>query len=58
LSPREFEVLRLLVQGGSLHDFAVANHQSLIRQKLGVDPAVKPLQAAARLGIVPAGAAP
>ena len=63
LSPREFEVLRLLVQGCSLSDIAVqlgltaktvANHQSLIRQKLGVDSAVKLLQAAARLGIVPA----
>jgi len=60
LSPREFEVLRLLVRGVSLREIAaqlgltaktVANHQSIIRQKLGADTAVKLLQAAARLGI-------
>ena len=60
LSAREFEVLRLLVQGVPVRDIAarlgltaktVANHQSLIRQKLGVETAVQLLQAAARLGI-------
>lgn len=65
LSPREFEVLRLLVQGVSLRDIAaqlgltsktVANHQSIIRQKLGADSAVKLLQAAERLGIAREGA--
>lgn len=60
LSPREFEVLRLLVRGVGLREIAaqlrltpktVANHQSIIRQKLGADTAVKLLQSAARLGI-------
>ena len=64
LSPREFEVLRLLVRGVPLREIAtqlgltpktVANHQSIIRQKLGADSAVKLLQAAARLGITPEG---
>ena len=62
LSPREFEVLRLLVQGASLREIAgqlgltpktVANHQSSIRQKLGADTAVKLLQEASRFGLVP-----
>ncbi len=60
LSAREFEVLRLLVQGVPVRDIAtrlgltaktVANHQSLIRQKLGAETAVQLLRAAARLGI-------
>jgi DNA-binding NarL/FixJ family response regulator len=60
LSAREFEVLRLLVQGVSVRDIAthlglttktVANHQSMIRQKLGVGTAVQLLHAAARLGL-------
>jgi DNA-binding NarL/FixJ family response regulator len=60
LSPREFEVLRLLVAGMPLRDIAgqlgltpktVANHQSILRQKLGAETAVQLLQAAARLGI-------
>lgn len=50
LSPREFEVLRLLVQGHSVRDIAqtmglnpktVANHQSVIKQKLGAETAVQ-----------------
>jgi DNA-binding NarL/FixJ family response regulator len=62
LSPREFEVLRMLVAGRSLDEIAgnlglttktVANHQSNLRQKLGVGSAVQLLQAAARLGIAP-----
>jgi DNA-binding NarL/FixJ family response regulator len=62
LSPREFEVLRLLVAGRPLGDIArslglttktVANHQSILRQKLGAETAVQLLQAASRLGIVP-----
>jgi len=61
LSPREFEVLRLLVTGMPLRDIAnqlglttktVANHQSILRQKLGAETALQLLQAAARLGIV------
>jgi DNA-binding NarL/FixJ family response regulator len=60
LSSREFEVLRLIVQGVSLRDIAqrlgvnpktVANHQSLIRQKLGADSAMQLLRIAARLGL-------
>jgi len=67
LSPREFEVLRMLVAGRSLGDIArnlglttktVANHQSILRQKLGAGTAVQLLQAAARLGIVPEQRAP
>ncbi len=62
LSPREFEVLRMLVAGRALPEIArnlgltaktVANHQSILRQKLGAGSAVQLLQAAARLGIVP-----
>lgn len=50
LSAREFEILRLLVQGTSVRDIAtrmglnpktVANHQSAIRQKLGAETAVQ-----------------
>jgi DNA-binding NarL/FixJ family response regulator len=61
LSPREFEVLRMLVAGRSLPEIArslgltaktVANHQSILRQKLGAGSAVQLLQAAARMGIV------
>ena len=60
LSPREFEVLRMLVAGRSLGEIAehlgltaktVANHQSILRQKLGAGSALQLLQAAARLGI-------
>jgi two-component system invasion response regulator UvrY len=60
LSSREFEVLRMLVQGVAMRDIAtqlslsaktVANLQSMIRQKLGVETAVQLLNAAARLGI-------
>ena len=60
LSAREFEVLRLIVQGLPLKDIAarlgvhpktVANHQSTIRQKLGADTPVQLLRSAARLGI-------
>jgi DNA-binding NarL/FixJ family response regulator len=50
LSAREFEVLRMLVQGLSIRDIAaamglnpktVANHQWAIRQKLGANTAVQ-----------------
>jgi DNA-binding NarL/FixJ family response regulator len=50
LSTREFEILRLLVQGTSVREIAeamglnpktVANHQSAIKQKLGVENAVQ-----------------
>lgn len=60
LSPREFEVLRLLVAGMPLRDIArqlaltpktVANHQSILRQKLGAENALQLLQVATRMGI-------
>lgn len=60
LSAREFEVLRLLVQGMSVRDIAlsmglnpktVANHQSAIKQKLGADTAVQLLRIAESLGL-------
>jgi two-component system invasion response regulator UvrY len=62
LSAREFEVLRLLVQGLSVRDIAqsmglnpktVANHQSAIKQKLGADTAVQLLRIAEGLGLDP-----
>jgi DNA-binding CsgD family transcriptional regulator len=62
LSAREFEVLELLVQGRTLDDIArqlslnsktVANHQSLIKQKLGVDSTAQLFRAAMRLGLLP-----
>jgi two-component system invasion response regulator UvrY len=58
LSAREFEVLRLLVQGESVKDIAqsmglnpktVANHQSAIKQKLGADTAIQLLRKANQL---------
>jgi len=60
LSAREFEVLRLLVQGRSVREIAqtlgltpktVANHQSAIKQKLGADTAVQLVRIASRLGL-------
>jgi two-component system, NarL family, invasion response regulator UvrY len=60
LSKREFEVLRLLVQGYTLPSIAeklglsqktVANHQSVIRQKFGADNGVQLAQMANRLGL-------
>jgi len=62
LSAREFEVLRLLVQGLSVRDIAqsmglnpktIANHQSAIKQKLGADTAVQLLRIAESLGLDP-----
>jgi two-component system, NarL family, invasion response regulator UvrY len=62
LSGREFEVLRLLTQGQSIKEIAqslglntktVANHQSVIKQKLGVESALQLLTKAGQLGLVP-----
>ncbi len=62
LSAREFEVLRLVVQGLSIADIAktlglmpktVSNHQSAIKQKLGAESAVQLVRIASRLGLVP-----
>jgi DNA-binding NarL/FixJ family response regulator len=59
LTTREFEIARLLSLGHSLRDVAermhlspktIANHQSAIRQKLGVANAAQFLSAAAREG--------
>jgi two-component system invasion response regulator UvrY len=61
LSAREFEVLRLLTQGQSIKEIAqslglnaktVANHQSVIKQKLGVETAIQLLAKAGQLGLV------
>lgn len=68
LTPREFEVLRLAVQGESttciaesmhLSPKTILNHLSLIRQKLDADNDFKLLRVAARHGLValPEGAA-
>lgn len=62
LSAREFEVLELLVQGHTVEEIArqlnlnpktVANHQSVIKQKLGVETAAQLVHAATRRGLVP-----
>ncbi len=67
LTPREFEVLRMLVQGESsgviassmqLSPKTVLNYLSLIRQKLGVDNDFKLLHLAARHGLVTFQATP
>ncbi|MGA2191107.1 MAG: response regulator transcription factor [Steroidobacteraceae bacterium] len=64
LSAREFEVLRLLAQGHSVKQIAeslglnpktVANHQSVIKQKLGADTAIQLLKKATQLGLEPPG---
>lgn len=61
LTPREFEVLRMLVQGDTASDIAnsmhlspktVLNYLSIIRQKLDADSDFKLLHLAARHGLV------
>jgi DNA-binding NarL/FixJ family response regulator len=61
LSEREFEVLRLLAQGRSVRDIAqtlclnyktVANYQTIIRQKLGVDTPVQLIRIAEQFGLL------
>lgn len=65
LTPREFEVLRLLVQGETvrsigeklgLSEKTVANHQSAIREKLGARNSAQLARFAARLGLSAASA--
>ena len=60
LTAREFEVLRLLTQGQSIERIAesmslnaktVANHQTVIKRKLGADTAIQLLKKAAQLGL-------
>jgi DNA-binding CsgD family transcriptional regulator len=61
LSAREFEVLRLLVQGDTLSGIAeklgmtqktVANYQSPIKQKLGANNSAQLVLLANRLGLL------
>jgi DNA-binding NarL/FixJ family response regulator len=60
LTPREFEVLRLLVRGNTvkgigeqlgLSEKTVANHQSVIREKLGARNGVQLARVATELGL-------
>ncbi|MDY6945589.1 MAG: response regulator transcription factor [Pseudomonadota bacterium] len=62
LSAREFEILKLLVEGCTLNEIAqqlgvnpktVSNHQSSIKQKLGAETATQLMRAAMRLGLIP-----
>jgi len=64
LSNREFEVMRLLVAGDTIAAIAeklqlsyktVANHQSAIRQKLGVETSAQLVQVAQRHGVTENG---
>ena len=66
LSPREFEIFRLLASGHSAADCAgllnlsvktVANYQTLIKEKLGVATSAALVHLALRLGVVGAPAA-
>jgi DNA-binding NarL/FixJ family response regulator len=61
LSPREFEVFRLLAEGKSVNDIArilslsqktIANYQSLIKQKLEADTSAQMVWIALRRGLV------
>ena len=60
LSPREFEVLRLLAQGETvrsigerlgLSEKTIANHQSIIREKLGARNSAQLARFAAQIGL-------
>jgi len=62
LSPREFDVLRHLLEGAPLDDIAermglstktVANYQTILRQKLGVANAVEMVRYAQQYGLMP-----
>jgi two-component system, NarL family, invasion response regulator UvrY len=62
LSAREFEVLKLFADGLAPNEIAqqlglnpktVSNHQSSIRQKLGVETGAQLLRSAIRLGLIP-----
>ena len=63
LSDREFEILRLVAEGHSLQDIAgrlslayktIANYQSIIKQKLGIDTSVQLVRFAAENGLLAA----
>jgi len=60
LTQREYEVLRLIIQGQTIQEIAdvlgltsktVANHQSAVRQKLGADTTIELLHKANELGL-------
>jgi DNA-binding NarL/FixJ family response regulator len=60
LTQREFDVLRLIIQGRTVQEIAdalglnaktVANHQTAVRQKLGADTTVELLRKAHELGL-------
>jgi two-component system invasion response regulator UvrY len=60
LSQREFDVLRLIIQGQTVQEIAdtlglnsktVANHQSALRQKLGAETSIELLRKAHELGL-------
>jgi two-component system, NarL family, invasion response regulator UvrY len=62
LSTREFEVLRQLAQGHSVREIAlsmgltpktISNHQTAIKQKLGVDSAIQLFNKAVQMGLAP-----
>jgi two-component system, NarL family, invasion response regulator UvrY len=61
LSAREFEIFRLLAEGGSVENVAeklnishktVANYQTLLKQKLGVSSPVEMVRLAIRHGVI------
>jgi DNA-binding NarL/FixJ family response regulator len=67
LSPREFEVFRLLAEGRSINEIAqvmclsqktIANYQSSIRQKLELTNAAQVVRLAMSYGLLDQGAAP
>lgn len=62
LSAREFEILKLLVEGRTVPDIAqqlglnaktISNHQSSIKQKLHAETPAQLMRAAMRLGLIP-----
>ena len=61
LSPREFEVFRMLAEGMGIDDIAVnlnisqktaANYQTILKQKLGISNAVELVRLAIRHGVI------
>ena len=67
LSPREFEVFRLLAEGKSITDIAgvlslsqktIANYQSIIKQKLEADTSAQIVWIAMRSGVLGGSAEP
>ena len=61
LSPREFEIFRLLAEGGDCDSIAqalkissktVSNHQTSLKQKLGINSPVEVVRYAIRAGVI------